>query len=93
MKNRKNKKKHIRYYLICGIIFFIFISNCVESSNLVIQKKQVNLENLFKENSSIKKRNISYVGGSGPGNYSKIQDAIENATKGDTVFVFDDSSP
>jgi len=34
-----------------------------------------------------------YVGGSGPGNYSKIQDAIDNASDGDTVFVYDDSSP
>jgi parallel beta-helix repeat protein len=37
--------------------------------------------------------NILYVGGSGPGNYSKIQDAIENSSDGDTVFVYDDSSP
>ncbi|RLF52019.1 MAG: hypothetical protein DRN11_01820, partial [Thermoplasmata archaeon] len=29
-----------------------------------------------------------YVGGSGPGNYSKIQDAIENASNGDTIFVY-----
>ncbi|HVQ01796.1 MAG TPA: NosD domain-containing protein [Candidatus Thermoplasmatota archaeon] len=29
-----------------------------------------------------------YVGGSGPGNYSKIQDAIDNASDGDTVYVF-----
>jgi len=34
-----------------------------------------------------------YVGGSGPGNYSKIQAAIDNANEGDTVFVYDDSSP
>ena len=34
-----------------------------------------------------------YVGGSGPGNYSTIQAAIDNATDGDTVFVYDDSSP
>jgi len=34
-----------------------------------------------------------YVGGSGPGNYTKIQDAIDNTNEGDTVFVFDDSSP
>ncbi|UCD13579.1 MAG: right-handed parallel beta-helix repeat-containing protein, partial [Thermoplasmatales archaeon] len=34
-----------------------------------------------------------YVGGSGPGNYSTIQDAIDDATDGDTVFVFDNSSP
>lgn len=34
------------------------------------------------------KGNTVYVGGSGSGNYSNIQDAIENATTGDTIFVF-----
>ena len=29
-----------------------------------------------------------YVGGSGPGNYSTIQEAIDNASDGDTVFVY-----
>jgi len=29
-----------------------------------------------------------YVGGSGPGNYTKIQDAIDDANYGDTVFVY-----
>jgi len=29
-----------------------------------------------------------YVGGSGPGNYTRIQDAIDNASDGDTVFVY-----
>lgn len=36
---------------------------------------------------------ILYVGGDGPGNYSRIQDAIDNASDGDTVYVFDNSSP
>ena len=31
---------------------------------------------------------ILYVGGSGPGNYSKIQDAVDNASEGDSVFVY-----
>jgi len=39
------------------------------------------------------KWNILYVGGSGPGNYTKIQDAIDNTSNGDTVFVYDESSP
>jgi len=39
------------------------------------------------------RENWLYVGGSGPGNYSKIQDAINDATNGDTVFVYGDSSP
>ena len=34
-----------------------------------------------------------YVGGNGPGNYTKIQDAINASSDGDTVFVYDDSSP
>ena len=34
-----------------------------------------------------------YVGGSGPGNYSSIQNAVENANPGDTIFVYDESSP
>jgi len=29
-----------------------------------------------------------YVGGSGPGNYTRIQDAINDSQDGDTVFVF-----
>ena len=37
--------------------------------------------------------NILYVGGSGPNNYTSIQSAIDDAVDGDTVFVYDDSSP
>ena len=37
--------------------------------------------------------NTLYVGGSGPGNYTSIQGAIDDAEDGDTVFVYDDSSP
>src|SRR4030043_809021 len=37
--------------------------------------------------------NILYVGGSGPNNYTKIQDAINDAIDGDTISVYDDSSP
>ena len=32
--------------------------------------------------------NTLYVGGSGPGNYTRIQDAIDNASEGDTIFVY-----
>ena len=32
--------------------------------------------------------NTLYVGGIGPGNYTLIQDAINDASKGDTIFVF-----
>ncbi|EMR74655.1 hypothetical protein MBGDF03_00929 [Thermoplasmatales archaeon SCGC AB-540-F20] len=32
--------------------------------------------------------NTLYVGGSGPGNYSKIKDAYNAANPGDTIFVY-----
>jgi len=32
--------------------------------------------------------NILYVGGSGPGNYTTIQEAINDANDGDTIFVY-----
>lgn len=48
---------------------------------------------IFKLNVCDSSGSILYVGGSGPGNYSKIQDAIDFASDGDTVFVYNDSSP
>ena len=40
------------------------------------------------EKSSVSRGTWLYVGGSGPGNYTKIQDAIDNASNGDTVYVY-----
>jgi parallel beta-helix repeat protein len=34
-----------------------------------------------------------YVGGSGPGNYTSIQAAINASADGDTIYVYNDSSP
>ncbi len=34
-----------------------------------------------------------YVGGSGPGNYSSVQAALDASSDGDTVYVYNDSSP
>ena len=42
--------------------------------------------NVYK--GSIGRSTTLYVGGSGPGNYTSIQDAIDNATDNDTVFVY-----
>jgi parallel beta-helix repeat protein len=39
-------------------------------------------------NVMITSKNILYVGGTGPGNYSRIQDAIDNSTNGCIIFVF-----
>jgi parallel beta-helix repeat protein len=45
------------------------------------------------EKSQSSKGNWLYVGGGGPGNYTRIQDAINASFDGGTVFVYDDSSP
>ncbi len=45
------------------------------------------------EKQSVSRGNWLYVGGSGPGNYTRIQDAIDDAQDNDTIFVYDDSSP
>jgi len=36
---------------------------------------------------------ILYVGGSGPGNYTRIQDAVDSASAGDTIYVYEGSYP
>jgi parallel beta-helix repeat protein len=73
----------MRKCLAVGIIL-LFVGTAIVPSN----GQQVEKTSL-----PIPRGDILYVGGSGPGNYTRIQDAIDNATNGDTVFVFDDSSP
>jgi len=41
------------------------------------------------EKSQTSRGNWLYVGGNGPGNFSTIQDAIDHAYNGDTIFVYD----
>jgi parallel beta-helix repeat protein len=50
-------------------------------------------QNIEKPSLPTSRGNWLYVGGSGPGNYSKIQNAVDNASDGDTIFVYDNSSP
>ena len=66
-------------------ITLLFILMTVSSANVIYLEKQ-SIE-------PISFGNTLYVGGNGTGNYSRIQDAINDAVDGDTVFVYDDSSP
>jgi len=66
-------------------VILLFIGMCVVPSTAVTELKDVSTVSFDG--------NILYVGGSGAGNYTKIQDAIDNATDGDTVFVYNESSP
>jgi parallel beta-helix repeat protein len=73
----------IRKNLAVGIIL-LFVGTC-----LIPTDAQV----LETSSSPTFRGDWLYVGGSGPGNYTKIQDAVDNASDGDTVFVYDTSSP
>jgi parallel beta-helix repeat protein len=65
-------------------IFIIFSLFGISINASEAKEKQKNPKSLGK---------ILYVGGSGEGNYTSIQDAINDSTNGDTVFVYDNSSP
>jgi parallel beta-helix repeat protein len=75
-----DKKPLSSKWLTVGIILLFFGTAVIPST----------AQNTEKQSS---RGNWLYVGGSGPGNYTQIQDAIENASNGDTVYVFDESSP
>ena len=48
----------------------------------------VAVDTVKKPTMPISNGNTLYVGGTGEGNYTSIQDAIDNASNGDTVFVY-----
>ena len=69
--------------LAIGVIL-LFLGMTISSTGFNLEKQSIK---------SMSFGNILYVGGNGTGNYSKIQDAINDASDGDTVYVYDDSSP
>jgi len=69
--------------LFIGVSIVPCIGGTVENLSSVISRES---------NSTLNKGTL-YVGGSGPNNYTTIQDAIDDSSDGDTVFVYNDSSP
>jgi parallel beta-helix repeat protein len=65
-------------------MLFVPINSAYSNIGIQIDNKQIIISN---------KGNTLYVGGNGSNNYSTIQSAINDANNGDTVFVYDDSSP
>ncbi|MCX6664402.1 MAG: pectinesterase family protein [Euryarchaeota archaeon] len=68
----------VRKCLVVGIILSFLVTCLVP----------VAAQNIGKTSLPTSSGNWLYVGGSGPGNYTKIQDAIDNTSDGDTVFVY-----
>jgi parallel beta-helix repeat protein len=80
-----HKNSIIKKIFIIGITGFIIgniSSIAIDIDNNLVEKINNNLTGT-----------TWYVGGDGAGNYTYIQYAIDNASSGDTVFVYDDSSP
>ena len=71
-----------KFLVIFILLLFILICNN--------QSIAINTKNIYQISES--EGIYLFVGGSGPNNYTKIQDAIDNADI-DTVFVYNDSSP
>ena len=74
-------KKAIGFLLVFMLVMAGFIGSV--SGSTVIKKSS----------QSQVRGGTLFVGGGGPGNYTRIQDAVDNASSGDIVFVYDDSSP
>jgi parallel beta-helix repeat protein len=65
--------------LLIGILFCMILVSSITPVTGAIFKKSYQSQT---------KGNILYVGGNGPGNHTTIQNAIENTTDGDIVFVY-----
>jgi len=74
-----NQDNLLRKTLII-VIIFLFICMSITPS--------VAIDDIKRLTNSISSGNTLYVGGTGEGNYTTIQGAIDNATDGDTVFVY-----
>ena len=79
-------KKHLVKLRIIPYFIAIFLITILIQPNLIANE-------FIKNQNQFLYENTLYVGGSGPGNYSTIQGAINAASDGDTIFVYDDSSP
>lgn len=76
-------EKKINKILLIIFIFLIININQINAKN--------NEQNILKENTQY--NSILYVGGNGPGNYTTIQEAINNSNNEDKIYVYSQSSP
>jgi len=69
----------IKKSIVVAVIILFLSINIVPSASTIFLRKY----SMLNYNG-----NTLYVGGTGPGNYTKIQDAIDNASDGDIVFIY-----
>ena len=71
--------------IIAVLIVLLFLINLNSIASAITIEKEITKQDYLEGKST---GNILYVGGSGPGNYTHIQDAINDSSDGDTVFVY-----
>ena len=71
-------KDILRKELVLGILLLFVTASIVSALNA----------NPSQNSTSAKLGSWLYVGGSGAGNYTRIQDALDNASTGDVVYVY-----
>lgn len=76
--NKKELHSSFFHTMVAIGILFILFATCAGPS----------LAQIRAGPSPLGKERWLYVGGSGPGNFTTIQDAIDSASEGDQVFVF-----
>ncbi|MBU0498412.1 MAG: right-handed parallel beta-helix repeat-containing protein [Candidatus Thermoplasmatota archaeon] len=73
-------------------IFFILMTLLSGSTIFTGEGSIVELDPMYTTTGLVLSTTL-YVGGDGPGNYSSIQAALDNATEGQIVYVYNNSSP
>jgi len=61
-----------------GVLLFFVIFSTFSTANTIVENNSTLTSN----------GKTLYVGGTGPTNYTSIQDAVDNANDGDTIFVY-----
>lgn len=74
---------------VIGLILILFVSSFTDIvGEDVKQLNGLSDNEIFLKETGSNTGNVLYVGGNGPNNYSSIQNAIDNASNGDTIFVY-----
>jgi parallel beta-helix repeat protein len=73
-------------FISCALLIFLISSYLLPADTLPLQKPDD--QTLEQRIQGFYKGITYYVGGSGPGNYSTIQDAIDASSDGDIIYVY-----
>ena len=79
--------------IVLVLIAFLLVVNIIPSLSGIPTTEQIKFEDNIVYKGSSDRATTLFVGGGGAGNYSSIQAAIDDSSVGDTIFIYDDSSP